>query len=856
MHAAASPCLRLQPLLLLFLAAPIASASPPAAKPERLDVYGDPLPDGALARLGTIRFREGFAIKATALSPDGKALAVASQDDVVRLLDAGTGKELRQLKSSYAGGVFQFLAFVGGGRVLAGVSEDGRGAPRRRVQFWDAAMGKAVSELTHTGVDINSYSFSADGTYLAGADEGAGGVKRLAHVWDAVTGKKVAQVEVLQQFEIRTALSGDGKVLATFGAARAGEANQTVQFWDVATGKELRRLRDEECHPRIFAVAFAPDGKTVATASVESPLVVWDMATGRELRRFSGRRGVGASLAFSPDGKLLAARSYYGVVQVWDAAGGKRRALYEGPPGTQAAFTGDGRLLAWSNSEHSIQMRDVLAEKSLTPPRGHDASVTALRFTADGKGVVSVAADYVVCSWDAATGKETRRVSLAEPRSHPYGDYDPMKAAVLSPDGKHVLCGDSYGWRLFELDKAREVCALGPTELRGRDGSAAFWPDARLVATGRAVSVQATVIRIHDVDKGQQMRRLQGPPSQVQCLAVAPDGKALAAGTNNQSGALTNEVRVWDVETGKPRWQLVRPHWQRALAFSPDGKVLAGDETDGAVTLWDAATGRELRRLEPPSREVTSLLAFSPDGRLLVAAGHQHGPPVTVRVWEVTTGTARQEFTAHQGFVGALDFAPDGKTLATGAADTSVLLWDLTGQVGEAAKGRPSAEELDKLWAALDSRDARPAFQAMRRLLTAPDDAVALVQKNLKPIPGKGVSAETIAQLIQGLESDSFDEREKATRELEGLGTRAEAGLRKALEAGPSAERKRRIEGVLEKLQVKALAPELVRPLRAVEVLERLGTPEARKVLEALAKGQAEAPLTQAAKGALHRLGW
>jgi hypothetical protein len=430
-----------------------------------------------------------------------------------------------------------------------------------------------------------------------------------------------------------------------------------------------------------------------------------------------------------------------------------------------------------------------------------------------------------------------------------------MKGAVLSPDGKHVLCGDSYGWRLFELDKGREVCALGPTETRGEHESAVFWRDGSLVATGRAVSTQETVICIHDVDKGQQIRRLEGPPSMVQCLAVAPDGKALAAGFNSQSGAPTNEVRIWDVAAGKPRWQLVRPDWLMALAFSPDGKLLAGGEIHGPVTLWDAATGRELCQLKPPSMCVTSLVAFSPDGRLVATAGHRHGPPVTVRVWEVATGTVRQEFTAHQGFVGALAFSPDGKSLATGAADSSVLLWDLTGQVGEVAKGRPSGEELDKLWAALDSPEARSGFQAMRRLLAAPDDAVALVQKHLKPTPGKGASAETIAHLIQGLDSESFDEREKATRELEGLGTQAEADMRKALEAGPSAEKKRRIEGVLEKLQVKAPAPEMVRPLRAVEVLERLGTPEARKALEALARGQAEAPLTQAAKGALQRLG-
>jgi hypothetical protein len=193
--------------------------------------------------------------------------------------------------------------------------------------------------------------------------------------------------------------------------------------------------------------------------------------------------------------------------------------------------------------------------------------------------------------------------------------------------------------------------------------------------------------------------------------------------------------------------------------------------------------------------------------------------------------------------------------LATGASDTTALVWDLTGRAGaEPAKDKPTADEMVKLWAALDG-DARPAHAAMRRLLDVPDEAVTLLKKHVKPAEAAGPDAKAMAKLIADLDADDFDTREKAAKSLGDLGAAAREPLKKALAGSPSAEAKRRIEGLLEKLQDKGAPPaEVVRPLRAVEVLEDLGTAEAKKLLEELAKGAADAPLTEAAKAALARL--
>ena len=298
-----------------------------------------------------------------------------------------------------------------------------------------------------------------------GADRGSGGYRTLAYVWDAATGKQVREVWVLQNFSIRTRLSGDGKILATFGTdGRERKNTAIIQLWDVSTGKELHQLHAEEEESQPLAAAFAPDGKTLVSASPSTGLVVWDVATGKELRRFTGRRGMCASVEFSPDGKRLAAAGFWGAVQVWDPAG-KRVAVHDGLPNASVGFTDDGRVLAWGHNGHAIEVWDVLAEKSLTPPRGPDTPVSAVRFTADGKRFVTVAADCARALLGHGGGAGDPTLRLAR---HQRADLSaaPIRrmGMLLSPDGKQVLCGGS---RLFELARGGRYARSGRSRTTG-----------------------------------------------------------------------------------------------------------------------------------------------------------------------------------------------------------------------------------------------------------------------------------------------------------------------------------------------------------------------------------------------------
>jgi hypothetical protein len=242
-------------------------------------------------------------------------------------------------------------------------------------------------------------------------------------------------------------------------------------------------------------------------------------------------------------------------------------------------------------------------------------------------------------------------------------------------------------------------------------------------------------------------------------------------------------------------------------------------------------------------------VTFSPNGRLIASAsGARTSLDSTLRLWDVATGQEVHRFSGHRGRFLSVAFAPDGKRLASGGGDTTALIWDVYGLGG--VERRPSArlskEQLEAAWADLAGADAVQALASARTLLAAPEQAVLLLQQRLRVVPS--ADPKRVARLLARLDSDDFGVRERATRELEDLGEVVD--LQAALRGQPSAEARRRIEGLL----VRRNEEQRARVLRAVEVLELTGTAEARQVLRGLAEGAAGARLTQEAKAALQRL--
>jgi hypothetical protein len=241
------------------------------------------------------------------------------------------------------------------------------------------------------------------------------------------------------------------------------------------------------------------------------------------------------------------------------------------------------------------------------------------------------------------------------------------------------------------------------------------------------------------------------------------------------------------------------------------------------------------------------------DGRRIVGISNR-----TVCFWDAATGKEIKRIaTGHHAAITNLALSNDGKTLATGSADTTALIFD----IGDIKPQPPQPVELDRaqaqaLWTTLAGDDAEKAYEAVRSLSSAPAQSLPLVREHLKPVTPP-MDPQKIGKLIADLDDKNFAVRDRATTELQALGELAEPALRKALAGKPSLELRKRIEQLLDAERLRNTAPptgEERRALRGLEVLEHIGTPEAVHILKKVADGADGARLTREAKASLARL--
>jgi hypothetical protein len=278
-----------------------------------------------------------------------------------------------------------------------------------------------------------------------------------------------------------------------------------------------------------------------------------------------------------------------------------------------------------------------------------------------------------------------------------------------------------------------------------------------------------------------------------------------------------------------------------SVAFTPDGKFLAGSAWPG-VTVWETATGREFSRLSGPR----GAIGFSANGHALWAKNADE----SLGLWEVATGSLRLRLEGHGASIQGIALSPDGRTLASGSADTTVLLWDASGRNTESNLGKVlTPAQLDVSWRDLGQDDARRAHHAILALASDPVRAAAFLGKHLQPIP-----ADLVTRLIAELDSAKFSVRDKAMAELKALGKSVEKSLRDGLAHAGSLEHRRRLEQLLEHAGQEVLSRQQVRAMRAIEALEAMATREARQVLESLTRAAPGTIEQVEAQAALERL--
>lgn len=463
----------------------------------------------------------------------------------------------------------------------------------------------------------------------------------------------------------------------------------------------------------------------------------------------------------------------------------------------------------------------------------HGNMIIGLAYSPNGKLLASGGWDKTIRLWDPDTGKEVIQFT---------GHNGAIYGVAFSPDNQAVASGsEDKTIRLWDVTTGKERL-----KLEGHDGGVtkvAFSPDGKSLASG---SYDQTV-RFWDLEAGKELRKLGGQQRGFTTIAYSPDGRCLA------TGAGENMALLWDVAADR-EYRRFQGHTGSVVgvAFSPDGRLLATASEDNSVRIWEVRSGKECRQLRGHSSGVWAV-AFSPDGRMLASAGRDKN----IRLWEVISGTPIRQGEEHKQGVPGLAFAPDGKSLASGSHDATGVIWDVGGASPSTrdtkAPVRFTEQELTALWADLAEPGAVRAHQAIWHLAGASQQVVPLVQQHVKPVPP--VEPERLAQLLANLDHNNFATRQRASQELERLGELAGPELEKLAKSKPPLEVQHRVERLLEKLSTPISSPEALRALRSVEVLERAGTEDARKVLMELAKGAPGAQLTEDAKSALVRLG-
>jgi WD40 repeat protein len=422
---------------------------------------------------------------------------------------------------------------------------------------------------------------------------------------------------------VAAAMSVDGRLLVTASGSE-------IALWDVASGHALRRLIGHAMN--ITAVAFAPTGQFVISASEDETIKVWDVTTGAVVRTLEGKAERVTGLALSPDGGAVAASSEHGPVQLWSLATGRKSKTLHGAAQSQNPFGGWFRGPAGSRT-----VEFDVGERSYSVAFSPDGKYLATGSPAEedfGTGFPK----YMVILWDAATGKIVRKFPNQEGL---------ITALAFSPDGKRILSGGGGNKRHIGIAQADNA------------------------------------VRLWDIQTGALLKTFEGAGGDIQSFALSPDGKRFAAGIGRmpQRGS----VKVWDLASGAivQSFDSYVAAGPSSIGYSPNGKAIfiAGLE----IVLLDARDGKLIRTFGSSSEYINSAV-FRPGTRELVSAGPlQKG----ARLWDMKRGVVVRSFEAlGNGGVETVALSRDGARLAISSRDKTLGVWEVqTGRLLSQIKG-------------------------------------------------------------------------------------------------------------------------------------------------------------------------
>lgn len=622
------------------------------------DFLGDPLPPGAVARMGTTRLKQPglrpFDWIRSLFTPDGEAILSFGAVPEMILWEVRTGKEIRTYRGHK--GPVEHAAISPDGQTIA--SSGGVWANDHGVRLWDLKTGKELRRFDRAKDDhVFRVLFSPDSKYLL-----VGGMESL-FVWDLKAQREATLFEGQKQ------KPRDGSGFHSFAFSPDGKT--FVSFWDNklidwdATRWARRQEMDfyEGRDPQ-----FSPDGKMLFVTEGVRPKgkLVYDTATWKETKppaevRAGWDLGRDGLVGFAPatKGGTLYQVNEIGAKVLRDATGKEVvRFTYLRPDGvTPMSYSRDGKYAAGSSDDNDLRLWSMETGKELHRYQDtrHVGGVTAVAFALGGKTVVTAGYDGTVRFWDAGTGKPGKR--LPQNKAH-------VRTIAVSPDGKVLATSyqdeEDATIHLWSVTTGKAIRSIGEG---GGARLISFAPDGKTVAASPWGQKEMV---FYDVATGKRTGETGGK-GWVSAFAYSADGKLMALGHGDHPERIV-------LHDGKGTRTIAEPHRNMIfeLAFSSDASLLvsSGDET---ARVWQTATGKLLHVLSPDKGEVKAL-ALSPDGRLIATASAREN---VVRLWSPATGKLLGVLDGHRDPVEALAFASDGRRLASGSQDGTAVVWDV-----------------------------------------------------------------------------------------------------------------------------------------------------------------------------------
>ena len=481
-------------------------------------------------------------------------------------------------------------------------------------------------------------------------------------LWRRLDEEPVYSKKDLSSVIARVAFSPDGKGLA------AASVDGLVYVLSARTMRVLMMYRHR---PAVYAVALSPDGQHLASAGADTRVVLGNIY-GKKTTVLKGHKREIWSLDFNADGTRLASAGFDETVRVWNTGTGAQVAALECRPGPvvfSVRFSPDGKSLAAAGPDNTVKIWDAASGATLKTLVGHKKVVTGVAFHPGGKLLASTSLDQTVRLWDLTTGVQ-QRVTTDSSIIESY-------TLAFSPDGKLLACSGFGGVWIWDV-------ATGALRRTLKSSNVPFFglsfgPRGRWLATGS----YDKAVRIWDMESSASKEHIPGHLEDTLSASFSPDGKLLA------SGSLDKTVRIWDVASGTCQ-KVLEGHgsWITSVNFSPDGRLLASGDAGKVIRLWrgspteDPADGG--RRFSFDDRMGYKVLgghtnwvvaaSFLPNGRSLVSTGWDR----SIRLWDVESGTQQKKITTgHTDMILSMSLGPGGRLLATGSRDKTVRIHDL-----------------------------------------------------------------------------------------------------------------------------------------------------------------------------------